>query len=245
MERPTTRLLLRVFVVSVAINALLGIGILVFGDLGETQGRILGTSLLLSATMLGILVNGPAAARGVLWPVPIVGAVTAAIGLGMLIVAVWADGLDGNWFRSAGSFLVVAVAATLAGGLALLPLAGRYRPALPTTVGLIAMLTACILFAIWVEYEPDWFLRLVGVLSLLVAAGTIVIPVLSRFAGDEPAGAADVDREVPAEAAVRYCPSCGYAVGELPVGTAVGCGRCGFTFEVLEAAGALDPSDRH
>lgn len=242
----TTRLLLRVFIVSVAVNALLGIAILVFGDLGETQGRILLTSLLLSATMLGVLVNGPAAGRRVLWPVPLVGAVSAAIGFVMLIVSVWADGLTGNWLRTASSLLVIAVAATLASGLALLPLAERHRPALPATVALIALLATSIVTLIWAEpSDSDWFFRLVGVLALLVAAGSIVIPVLSRFASADATGSIDADRDPPVGVAVRFCPSCGHVVGELPVGTAVACARCGFTFEVLEAAGALDPTERH
>ena len=73
--------LLQFFVASVAANAVLGIWALLSGDFGQTQRKILGTSFLVSAAMLSVLVNVPAVRKRVLWPAPMVGAITGVVGL--------------------------------------------------------------------------------------------------------------------------------------------------------------------
>lgn len=225
----TTRYVIRLFVASVTVNAVLGIWALLAGDFGETEGRILATSFFVSAAMLSVLVNAPAIGRRVLWPAPAVGAGAAVVGFVQLIALVWADVESETWIKTAISFLVVAAGATLASNLAIIELPVRYRPALPVTALLIAVLVVSIVVAIWVEPSGDWVARVIGVESVLVAAGTLLIPALSRFA--PTAGPADR----PDHAGVRFCPSCGQRVGEHPLGTATTCESCGLGFEVIDA----------
>ncbi len=239
----TTRLVMRLFIASVAVNAVLGILALLSGDFGDLEGRILATSFLVSALMLGVLVHVPAIGRRALWPVPLVGAVAAVLGLALVIVLVWVDPAEGPWVRIAGSFLVVAAGAALAANLALIGLARRYGMVRSATIACIAALVVLILFAIWGNPDGDWFPRIVGVVSILVAAGTLLIPALARFAppGDEPPEADSAAGVEVDEAAVRFCPSCGQSLPTRPLGSATTCTRCGLTFEVLEAVTAADP----
>ena len=82
MSPTATRLGVRTFTVSVAINAVLGIVALLGGDFGELQGRVLASSVLVSAAMGSVLVNAPAIRRRVVWPVPLFGAIGVLIGAG-------------------------------------------------------------------------------------------------------------------------------------------------------------------
>ena len=125
---------------------------------------------------------------------------------------------------------MVAAATTLAASLALVPASGPLRWLPPLTDGLIAALAVTIVFGIWAEPDADWYPRLLGVEGVLVAAATLLLPVLSRFGGgrSEP-------RPSPVEGyAIRFCPSCGRPVDHRPIGSgrSVVCDGCGLAFEV-------------
>ncbi len=234
MKPSSTRIFLNLFILSVVVNAVLGIWALLVGDFGDTQGKVLGTSFLVSAAMLSALVNAPAIRRRRLWPVPAVGAAAGASGFALFIVLIWAEADDESWFKLAGSALVVAVAATLASTLALIVLADRYRLLQPVARGLIAVLAVAILIAIWGEPDMDWYARLIGVVSVLVAAVTLLIPAVSRF-GSGGLGAEPHPDLRPDGRAVRYCPSCGREVEHRALGSGEVniCGNCGLGFQVV------------
>ena len=152
MERSSlTRLFLRLFVASIVVNAVLGIWALLAGDFGDTQGKVLATSFLVSAAMLSVLLNSPAIGRRALWPAPLVGAAAGAAGFALFTVLLWADADEALWFRLAGSLLVVAAAATLSSSLALVPRGGgpRWLPAVADL--LIAILAVTAVAGIWFE----------------------------------------------------------------------------------------------
>ena len=99
MARPNpARLLVRLFIASIVVNALLGIWALLAGDFGETQGKVLATSFLVSAAMLCVLVNAPATGRRVRWPAPVIGAGAGAAGFAGFIVMLWAEVEAVGWF---------------------------------------------------------------------------------------------------------------------------------------------------
>lgn len=237
-KAPSTRLLVGLFISSIVANAILGIWALLSGDFGETEGKVLGTSFLVSAAMLSVLVNIPAIRRPVLWPAPMVGAVAGASGFALFIVLLWTEPGDEDWFKVAGSFLVVAAGVTLASSLALIAMPSRLGWLQPVADALIAALAVTVLVGIWFEPDTDWFARLVGVEGVLVAAFTLVIPVLSRFSSARPEQTAGQGLP-PGAVEVRFCPSCGtpIAAGPLSPGVPNVCDGCGLTFEVEASAG--------
>lgn len=230
-----TRLFLNLFVVSILVNTLLGIWALLAGDFGQTQGKVLGTSFLVTAAMLSVLVNIPAIRRQSLWPTPLIGAISGASGFALFIALVWTEPGDVRWFKVAGSFLVVAAATTLASGLALIPIPASIRWLRPVANALIGLLGLTVLVALWAKFaeDADWFARLLGVQFVLVSAMTLLIPVLSRFSSPRYQ-AASGGPVPPGPPTVRFCPSCGRPVAHGPLGTGVPtvCGACGLTFEV-------------
>lgn len=221
------RVLLHVFLSSISVNALLGIWALLADDFGRTQGKILATSFLISAAMLSVLVNGGPLRRRALWPVPAVAAIAAVGSFALYIVLIWAE-IDHEVPLKIGvTGLVVTAGATLAGLLALVPLRHVHEPIRVAGHGLTFLLLATAIFGIWAEVDADWFARLLGVESVLVAAVTLAIPVLSKFLPSQ-------SRAIPTEPAVRFCPSCGELLpGPPAVGAvAVVCDRCGAEFSV-------------
>ncbi|MCP5027912.1 MAG: hypothetical protein GY929_16680 [Actinomycetia bacterium] len=233
MTRSSTSLFLRLFVASVVANAVLGIWALLSGDFGETQGKVLGTSFLVSAAMLSVLVNGPAARRQALWPAPLVGAVAGASGFALFTVFLWIEPDDGGWFKLAGSALVIAGAATLASSLALIALPVRVRWLQTVSIAVIALLGSTIVAGLWAEPDAGWYARLLGIEGVLVASMTLLIPVLARFSSSQqPATSGEATPAGPSM--VRFCPSCGRPVAHSTVGTNVAtvCDECGLTFEV-------------
>jgi hypothetical protein len=242
----STRVFLNLFILSVVINAVLGIWALLAGDFGDTQGKVLTTSFLVSAAMLSVLVNAPAMLRRRLWPVPVIGAATGAGGFALFIAVIWTEdaGPGDSWIKLTLSALVVAAAATLASALALIALADRYRLLQPVAQGLIAVLAVSILIAIWVEPDMDWYARLIGVLSVLVAAVTLLIPVVSRFGSGGPGAGPHTDQT--GDHAVRYCPSCGREVEHRALGPSEVniCRNCGLSFQVINPVIKLRETER-
>jgi hypothetical protein len=226
------RIVLRVFLASIAVNTILGVWALLVDDFGQTQGKVLATSFLVSAAMLAVLINIPATNHRVLFPVPVVAAVAGATGFFLFIVLVWAEVDNTFWLKTGGSLMVIAAGATLASNLGLIKLAARHLFLQWVAQILIAALSASILLLIWAEIDSTGFARLVGVQSVLVAATTLTIPAVSRFGG--------ATEQSFLETAVRFCPSCGGPVDPTPLdGGPVRCGRCDWTFEVVRS----DPPD--
>ncbi|MCB0872646.1 MAG: hypothetical protein H6531_06950 [Actinobacteria bacterium] len=241
-----TRMLLRLFVVSVLVNAVLGIwALLAPGRFGETQGKVLGTSFLVSAAMLSVLVNAPAIRLRVRWPAPAIGAVAGASGFALLTVLVWTEPGGERWYKLMGTLLVAAAALTLVSSLGLLPPLARLRWLPAVADLLIGLLALAIIVALWFDMDTPGYARLIGVLAVLVAAVTLLLPVLSRFSGfravSEPAPPGRLAADV------RYCPVCGAPIDVGPAAppASTTCGICGLTFQVtLVSESARRDGDR-
>lgn len=216
-----------VFLALVGFNATVGILALVLGGFGETQGKILATSLLATAGCVGALVNLPAIKKGTLRSVPMVAAIASVIAATMLIVTVWAEIGDDLFIKPMVSVLLVAVAGTYAGLMSLVPLHGTRRLLAYGAYALTAALTAASLVFIWFEVDSEAGWRLFGVGGVLLAAATLAIPVLAR---------SDRAQTV---AVGWVCPRCGHGTATAGSGEHVVCTRCGTEFAVFAAR--MDP----
>jgi len=216
-----------VFLTVVAVNSVLGIWALMAENFGQRQGQILLTSLLLSAAVFGLLINAEALARRTLWPIPAVAAVGAILTCGIVIGLVWTDPEDEVfWLKMFGSFLTLTGAATLVGLLGLLRLTPRDHVVRQMTNGAIGALGAATIYLLWTEPSGFWIARVIGVLAVLVTAGSFTLPVLSRFRGPIE------DRSVPTP--IGFCPLCGQPLApKSAAGIVTRCVACSAAFEVL------------
>lgn len=179
--------LLRFFIASIGLNAALGILALLAGDFGQTEAKILVTSVLVSAAALSVLVNGAPIQQRSLWPIPAIAAASAAAAFGLLIVLMWAEIDNDVPLKTVGTALVIGAAGTLAGLLQLIELRPRHQWAKLVNDGLISILALSVVWGIWAEPSGTWYARAIGVESILVAATTLAIPILWRFGRAIPA----------------------------------------------------------
>lgn len=184
------KLFLYTLIGSVAVCAVIGIVVLLFGTFGEFESKVLGTTFTITVTsILGLACGAYYEAKGAR-AIPYTGialSVTAAI---LVIVVIWAHTLTGDIY--ARSTVTASMLATTFGLLSLISLAtldGRF--AWSRTVIIIAsvILDAILLYLIWVDpmSDNDIVARTIGVLSIIIASLVVVTPVFHRLSRTEPA----------------------------------------------------------
>jgi hypothetical protein len=221
------RIGLRVFLALLVVNALLGIAVVLGGDLGAGGGRVLATSLVVTGgVMLGLASAG---GRGRLGPIWMIGVGAAALGTVLWTIGIWTDSGADDLLRTAGTASVAALGIACASLLSLADIRGRARWTLFAAFAVVAALVALSTFAIWSDPSGGAFWRVFGVLSIALAALAVAIPVLHRVdqRAHGPEGLA-------VHPGVRYCPSCGAEVAA--AGAETRCGACHATFTVTFTA---------
>ena len=184
---PVRSWIVRVTIGSFSIAALLGIvALLSGGEFGQTQGRILMTTLLVGVVSMAVLCYLATAGRRS-QPVGVAGGITVLVPFATGLVMIWADLQDAPGDGLVRTFGVGAiVAATLAQVCLLLAVgekaASLARRLLLVTIafaGLVAVLTSLLV----VGYDPagDDYYRAVGVVAILDVLGTVVGAALMRF----------------------------------------------------------------
>lgn len=206
----------RGLVASLAASAAVGILAVLFGEFRETELKILGTTLTLAGASLCAL---PCAARMGL-------AVPVATALAQ-IAGIWEWKLFDTepFWKGIGTGWTLSVALAHAAFLGQIRLADRFRRVGTAARITTVLLSGLVILAIWAEWDDDLAFRLIGALSILATALTIVVPVLARMApppvaSPSPAGPASLAR----------CPACGTDVP--PASGAMTCGACRTVFEI-------------
>lgn len=217
------RSLTRAAITLIAINAALAVAILALGSVGDTEGRILGTSLLATFSALVVMVQVPAMQEGRLGVVPMGGMVACGVGFVIVTAAIWGDFDADAWGRSGGTAYVLAAASAVAAVFSGWPIRGRAAWVGGAADALIAIAALMILGAIWFEFDSDGYWRTFAVISVLVAAAGLAVPILHR---------ASVDRVA---ARIGHCPFCGTAL-DAEAGVSIDCPGCSRTFRVRAEA---------
>ncbi|MGE0192427.1 MAG: hypothetical protein AB7T63_10345 [Planctomycetota bacterium] len=217
------RLALRVLIASVVASALIGIWLLLEGEFEETQVKVFLTTLCISGASILGMACAPALERRLLGAVPWIGLIASIAGFAAYIAFLWAEYGEDGPFKTATSVLVVGIAATYASLLALArPPAHQRWVQAGAYIADIAV-AALVIDMLWSGVDSSGPWRLLGALSILLAAFTILLPILGRLGRD--ASVAD-----PGHApALRHCPSCGTSLHEVGAGA---CAACGARFRV-------------
>ena len=183
---PIRRWIVRVTVGSFSLAALLGIvALLSGGEFGETEGRILLTTLLVGVVSIAVLCYLTTAGRRT-QPVGVAGGVTVLVPLVTGLLLIWGDS-DGSSDGLVKTFAIGGiVAATLAQVCLLLAPTGRgsslARRMLTATIGTAALLAVMTsLLVLGVHPGDDGFYRAVGVVAILDVLGTVVGAALLKF----------------------------------------------------------------
>ena len=178
------RRLLVAALVSLTATAALAIATLLFGDFGETEGRILATtfsiSLLSVVTLPGALLLEDRVARPL--AVASLGAAVAAFVVALALI--WgADDSETLW-RVFGTATAITVALAQVAAMT-----RRRRGDDDSTVALvfvaatatIAIVAAMAVFAIWNEPDSEWYYRILAALAVLDVFLVLVQSLLRRL----------------------------------------------------------------
>ncbi len=181
-------------IVSLSITALVGIVTLLTASFGEVQAKVLLTTLLMAGFSITALCHLAVVGRA-LQIVGYLGIAASALAFFTGVYLIWSSW--DNWSESRETILkTFAVLGVLAVSFAhanlLLLLAGRRNPFIRTslfiTVGLIGLLAALNIVPIVtngeIPGENELYWRFLGVVAILDVLGTIVLPVVNRFARD-------------------------------------------------------------
>lgn len=222
------RLVLRVFLASIAVNAAIAIYALLSEDFGNVEGKILLTSLGVSGASVLALACGPARERRRLGPVPAAGAALSIAGFALLVAGIWNEFEIVPLWKTAGTLIAFATALAHASVLALCRLAPRYAWTFGASFVLALALAAAVSLGICGEFDDEWYWRAVGVASVLLAAFTLAVPVL-HVASRREVAAATATAE---GKRVRHCPICAAPVAAAS-GEEVVCPACRGAFRVV------------
>jgi hypothetical protein len=217
---PVRSWIVRITIGSFSLAALMGVvALLGGGEFGETEARVLLTTLLVGTVSVHVLCYLATADR----PFELVGVVGGVVVLAPLLTAlymIWA-GFDSDPPEAVVKTFGVGaiVAATLAQACLLMVvgtrrsrLVGRLLAATLVMAGALACLTSAIVLGV----EPDGFgyARVLGIVAILDVLGTVVVAALGKFGGPEP-GASASQLVVPPDLAARIA-SRAAASGQTP-----------------------------
>jgi hypothetical protein len=177
------RLVLLLVAGLLTLAAALAIGILLFGDFGETEGRILATTALLAAYALLALPAALLADRRLLPALDAAVVALAVAGASVTIAAVWLDEPPDTIGKAIGT-----VDAWLVAGVQVAALSLRRREhdsrlvrrLFAVSSALVVVLAALLTVVVWAEVDSERFGRGFGALVVLNVLLVVLQPVLAR-----------------------------------------------------------------
>jgi hypothetical protein len=229
-------------IVSVALSAVLGIIVIISGNFGDFEGRVILTTITISATSICAL------AAGAFWEsrrartLPGVAVAFAILAAGLIIVGVWGRISETEYWKATATVGVLTIASAQACLISLARLAPRF--AWTQTVALISifLLAASIILTIWGEINEEGFYKAMGATAILVASLTIMMPIFHRLSrGDlinEKASLLNDRQLFP----TVLCPRCGHTQPNSY--TEIRCPSCGcrFVVTILNDSSATEQS---
>ena len=194
------RLFLYLLIGSVALSAVVGIGVLLLGDFGLIEVRVLMTTMVITiVSVLGLACGAYIEVRGGKH-VPLAGIAFSVIAGLMSFFIIWNVLDDEEVFIK--SFLTATLLAAACSHLSLLSLARldrRFSWTRISAVVCIVLLCSILLLILWFEPtgESDLIYRMLGVLGILLASISVITPVLHKLSSGEATDAIGaLDKEI-------------------------------------------------
>lgn len=180
------KLFLHSLIASVSFSALLGIWAILAGEFGEFQAKVLGTTLTIVGTSLlglacGAFLESPRSDEKPLKVIPIAGIVFAFVAAVTVLIMIWRQNDDIWKFASISAIFAFSLAQLSL--LSLANLSKKFEPVL--TLAYLVILSLASINSILIINEPpdesNFVMRLIGVLAVVDASITVVIPILHRL----------------------------------------------------------------
>lgn len=171
-----------VLIASLSVAAVMAVVIVLSGDLGDPEARILFTTVFAAAFSLTGMGASARFYRGSWKWIGAAGIAASGLAVVLSLAFVWVE-LDTEPFLRTWAVSVI-LATALAYASVLLLVTPRHRAvaiALLATLVVLAGVTAMLVtLAVSDLFYEDWYFRLLGALSILTVLGTLVTPLLNR-----------------------------------------------------------------
>lgn len=174
---------LKTLVIALSISALIGIFIFLVGDFGETEIRLLLTTLTIGGYSFTGLCSATIQNRNDVKYFSIIGMVISVIGFLLTIGAIWEFvDFDDIW-KAMIIFIILSVAIAHVSLLLQIRLkTDNIKYLLIGTVVCISLVALMLIKSTLTEFdESELYFRLLGVFSILDVLGTIATPILNRI----------------------------------------------------------------
>lgn len=177
-------------IISIVVSALLGIWAILANEFGEFQGRVLATTLIVVGTSIlglacGAFLESPKSTNLSLKIIPISGIILAFITALSTLLLIWQISSSQDWLmlKTIGVCGVFAFSLAQLSLLSMANLSEKFLGAL--TIAYSVILILAVMIAILIIAEPQnedgWLMRIIGVLGIIDAAVTVMIPIFHRL----------------------------------------------------------------
>lgn len=175
------RLLLGAIAAALTATALLAVGILLAGDFGETEGRILGTTLLVAAYGLLALPAGLLVDQRRLAALAATVLGLALAGFALAVAAIWTPDAPDALGKTSATITVFAVAFSQTAALV-----ARRRPApaavrrlFALSVALVLVVATMVTVLVWAELDGGGYARILAAVAVLDVLVVALQPILT------------------------------------------------------------------
>lgn len=177
------KLFLRTLIAALTISALIGIFIFLVGDFGETEIRLLLTTLTIGAYSLTGLCSSTIHNRKKLKAFSIIGMLISFFGFFATTSTIWELIELKEIWRLMIIFIILSVAIAHISLLLLIqPKKSSVRFSLLSTIVFISLVALMLINSTLTDFEQDeFYFRLLGVFSILDVLGTITTPILNNI----------------------------------------------------------------
>ena len=188
---------LYLLIASVGLSALIGIAVILFGNFGEMEVKVLLTTLTITVTSVLGLACGAYFESGRGRYLPVTGIFLALASAIFWLIIIWYRGQPNEWFpKLTATTTVLAIAFAHLSLLSLARLGKRFRWAHPAAHVVIWGLAGFIVYTIWAEpTDEEWVGRVLGVLGILAGSVTLITPVLHKLSSSD-SSIEDIDLEI-------------------------------------------------
>ena len=225
------RLALWFLIISVALSAVVGIIAIIVGKFGRTEAQILLTTLTISAASICALACGALWESGRAKILPALGIVFAIADAALFIIGIWWETQSEGYWKFTASLGLIAVATAHSCLLSLARLAARFVWARIAAFIAAYLLAVFFIYIIYFTPNGDAGVRIIGVISIILAALTILTPVFHRLSrGDLIAASSSADSSPRQTSATITCPRCGASLPNTMTETT--CAHCSCRFLV-------------
>lgn len=190
------RTALNLLIASLLLSGALGIAALLVKEFGTLQARVLLTSLTVSGASILALASATALERQRFRTLAQTGIAITALGAACILVVIWFDPRSDDFLRFVGSIATVAIALAHCSLLSLATPAKRHEWVQRAAFAAAGLLAVLLVVFYWTEFDEEWYLRILGIASIVVTVLTILVPIFHKIAGNESAPPRDVPAPV-------------------------------------------------